>query len=436
MYASLNRGVIMTIILEEIIAATQYKFGLEHYYLHSHELHREINTCNETIYSLSMEWYPDQHTMSEEDERSPDGTAVIQFDLTAGQYRTIIFVRGKTYANGVSFPDRSLDEVIAWVEQTAGLTYGKEFQCWKDQTSAFHFIACKNGIPIAPSGHIRVGFDEAGRLTEYTKSGDFPSYSDLNSDVNEENFTLSVEKVEVHARKQLQLLEFPVSEEQRLLSVYGIEEIYITNDGESTLPFEMITSTRTYLDIDRIMEWEQPSPHSFTKSDIQLNEVVTLEQAIAGEPHPDSFPIRRDELEKFIAATLEGVRQLYPSESGQWILKSLHRDKGHVLATLRQSKPGIGIFARKLLMFLDTERSEVINYMDNKRLLGSFDEYEKPGEIVVSREEAYHKLKDCITLAPVYVYDSERYTYRLCGKLDCQYGVNAGTGEVVALNSL
>jgi len=422
----------MTIILEEIIAATQYKFGLENYYLHSHGLHREINTFNETIYSLSMEWYPDQYTKTEEDGLNPEGTAVIQYDLNAGQYTSIIFVQGKTYADGVTFPDRSLDEVIAWVEQTSGLTYGEQIQRWKDQTGVFHFFACKNGVSLSPSGHIRVGFDEAGRLTEYTKTGDFHYYSD----VDEENFILSAEKIEVHARKQLQLLEFPVSEEQRLLALYGIEEIYITNNGESTLPFEIITPKRTRVAIDKIMEWEQPSLYSFTKSDIPFNEVVTLEQAIAGEPHPDSFPIGRDELEKYISAALEGVRQLYPSESGQWVLKSLHRDRGHVLATLRESKPGIGIFARKLLMFVNVERYEVVNYIDNKPMLSSFDEYEKPGEIVVSREGAYHKLKDWITVTPVYVYDPERQKYRLCGKLDCQYAVNAVTGEVVALNSL
>jgi len=422
----------MTIILEEIIAATQHTFGLKQYYLHRHELSRDINTYNETIYSLSMEWYPVQHTKPEEDGLNPEGTAVIQYDLTASQYKAIIFVRGKSYAAGALLPSRSLDEVIAWVEQTSGLTYGEQFQRWNDQTGAFHFIACKKGIPLSPSGHIRVVFDEAGRLIEYTMSGDFHAHFD----VEEENFTLSLEKVEEHARKQLQSIELPASEEQQLIALYGIKEIYITNDGEATLPFEFTTSVKSRVHIDKIIEWKQPSIHAFTKRNIHSYEAVTLEQAIAGEPHPDSFPIGRDELDNCISAVEEGLRQLYPSDSGQWVLKSLHRDRGYILATLRESKPSIGLYERKLLMFVDAERYEVVNYMDNKLLVSSFAEYEKPGEIVVSKDDAYHKLKGRIELTPVYVFDPERQKYLLCGKLDCQYAVNAVTGEVVALDSL
>ncbi len=35
-----------------------------------------------------------------------------------------------------------------------------------------------------------------------------------------------------------------------------------------------------------------------------------------------------------------------------------------------------------------------------------------------------------------YVFDVEQKEYVLCGKLDCQYGVNAATGKVVALSDL
>ena len=39
-------------------------------------------------------------------------------------------------------------------------------------------------------------------------------------------------------------------------------------------------------------------------------------------------------------------------------------------------------------------------------------------------------------LKPYYVYDFEHKQYVLCGKIDCQYGVNAGNGEVISLDDL
>ncbi|MBX4340909.1 hypothetical protein K4G93_22535, partial [Mycobacterium tuberculosis] len=77
---------------------------------------------------------------------------------------------------------------------------------------------------------------------------------------------------------------------------------------------------------------------------------------------------------------------------------------------------------------------DVLNYIDNQFMLEMYDSLEAPGNVTVTQDEAYEKLKGLFELQPFYVYDDEQKQYILCGKLDCHHGVNAETGEVVLLN--
>ncbi|SYX81767.1 hypothetical protein [Paenibacillus alvei] len=99
----------MTIHIQEIIHATQHKFRLEDYRLHTQELYREVSLFNETTYYLSMEWYPPYVKESVDEDSNPEGTAVISYDLTTGQYTSVIFVQGKSYANSPSYPNNCVD---------------------------------------------------------------------------------------------------------------------------------------------------------------------------------------------------------------------------------------------------------------------------------------------------------------------------------------
>ncbi|MEQ7052873.1 hypothetical protein ABN764_19715 [Paenibacillaceae sp. P-4] len=424
----------MTINIQEIIQATQHKFGLEDYRLHTQELYREVNLFNETTYYLSMEWYPPYVKESVEEDSNPEGTAVISYDLTAGQYTSVIFVQGKSYANSPSYPNIGLEEIIAWIERDSELVYGKQFQLSRHQNGQYVFHECVDGTPVSPGGHIEIHFDEANKLVQYSKYGFYAS----KSLIQKEAFTLSLEQVEPLAKEQLKLLEYPAYEEQRLLPLYGIEEIYVTNDGASVIPFEFIIHAGSRLNIDKVIEWEQASTQPLEKVDIEWRETVTAEQAVSSEPHPDSFPITGAEQEKAVAAVVEGMSQLYPNDSGQWVLKTLHRHRGYIEAILREQAPSKRVFQRKLVLFIDAQRFVTVNAMDNLPFIEMFDDFQAADEVVISQDEAYVKLKKkgFIKLTPVYVYHPEQKKYVLCGKLDCAYAVNAANGEIMELNNI
>lgn len=419
--------------IKELINATQQTYGLDNYHLHTYEIYREVTILGETDYLLSMEWFP-SHNREWKEDYNPEGTAVITIDLQSRNYKSVIFVGGKSYANGTPFQNIDFNGVIRWIEAEAGRQYGKQFYLVKEERGEYHFAECIDGIPVSPSGRIELRFDAEGRLVFYSVYGQFPS----SSLVHKENYTLTLQTIESQARKQLQLIEYPVYETKQLLPIYGIEEIYISNDGTTTIPFEFLSGTRARLNIDQVMHWEQQNTEleSFERTEIRLLEVVTIEQAIAREPHPDSFPITDAEQAECIAAVEAGLSQLYPDESGEWILKTLQRERGHIQATLRMKAPSNRIFQRKILLFIDVQNYKVINYMDNKPMLDMFDEFKSEGEIAVSHDEAYVKLKGWFELTPVYVYDPGQKKYVLCGKLDCNYAVKATSGDVVELSSL
>jgi hypothetical protein len=423
----------MDIRIKELIDFAKTKFGLDNYYLQRHSLNRNVNVFNETVYTLSMEWFPNQVSEQEDNDTNPEGTAVIEIDVNSRKLESVIFVMGKSFANdGVTFANLIANDIIKWIEDETGLTYGKQFQLEKEEEGKMYFKECFNGVATSPSGYIEVHFDQEGNLTFFSVHGHYPS----KTLVKEETYTLSLEKVEHLARKQLKLIEFPSYEKNRLFPVYVMEEIYVMNDQTSTIPFQFIVNMCSQTDVDRTIYWNEPINKPFERKEINWIENVTPEQAFSNEASPDSFPITMVEKEKCVIAIKNFLRQEFTNDTGKWKLKTLHRDKGYIHATLRENHQDNRLFQRKLLVMLDAESFQALNYMDSKPMLEIFDQFQAAEKVTINKEEAYEKIKDFIFLKPYYVYDLEQNQYVLCGKLDCHYGVNAGSGEIVTIDDL
>ncbi|MCM3764926.1 hypothetical protein [Neobacillus niacini] len=419
--------------IQELIEFTKIKFGLSNYYLQRHRLYRNVNIFNETSYTLSMEWFPKHETVHEDDDSNPEGTASIEINVNTRKFESAIFVLGKTYAkDGITFANLDTKAIIKWIEQETGLKYGKQFQLHKEEEGELQFIGCYNGVPFSPSGSIEVKFDLEGKLTSFSAYGQFP----VREWIREENYSLSLGKIEHIARGQLKLLHFPSFEQERLIPIYALEEIYVENDGASTIPFEIIADVNSYLKINKTIHWDEPLDRPFDRKEIKWMKDISEDQAFSLEPSPDSSPITKAEQEKCISEVKDFLRQEYPNDTGKWMLKTLHREKGYIHAILRANKQSQHVFQRKLMIIIDAKTLRAVNYMDNKPMLEMYDQFQAPGPIMISKEEAYEKLNDQFELNPYYVYDFDRKQYVLCGKFDCQFGVNASTGEVVALKDL
>jgi hypothetical protein len=417
---------------QELVDFTREKFGLWDYYLETYSFNRSVNIFNETVYTMSMEWFPKHCVGQEYEDENPEGTAVITINVNSRNFESVIFVMGQTFAtNGVTFSDKN--DIIKWIELETGLTFEQQFQLHKEEEGELHFKECINGVAVSPSGMIEVNFDQDGRLTLFSAHGHFPQ----KEMVKIEPYTLTFEKIEDIAKKQMKLIEFPLMEQQRLVSAYAVEEIYVRNNQTATIPFEVIVDVRGYMKIDKTLEWDEPiEDSSFERKELTWHEEVSAQQAFSGEPSPDTLPIIETEQEKCMIEVRDFLRRVYPSDSGVWMLKSLHRESGYIHAIIRASNQDKRVFQRKINVMIDSESLQVVNYMDNQMMLEMFDEFEEPEKVIISKNEAYEKIKGKFELEPYYVYDFDQNQYLLCGKIDCQFAVHASTGEVLPLDEL
>lgn len=412
--------------LQSLIEHTKVKFGLEDYFLKTHELYRDVTLFNETVYTFCTEWFPNGVDHEDEDT-NPDGVAVIDFNLNQNQYERVIFVGGKSYAEGVRFSTQN--ELIKWImDETAE----EHFQLHKQEEGRLYFKKCINDIPLSPSSSIEIECDEAGNLILFSVHGSFPT----KGMIIEERYMLSLEDIEHISKAQVKLIEFPSDEQKKLIPVYAMEEIYITNDGRSTIPFEFIVNGRSPLEIDKTIYWDCVAGKPFKRKQLSLQERITVEQAFSCEPSPETFAISEFEQEKCVAVVQDLLSRDFSGDSGKWILKTLHSEKGFIHATLRMNVQDHRVFQRKLMIIIDRKSLKAINYMDNKPMLEMFEPYQAPEQITITKDEAFEMLTPHFELTPYYVFDPKQGEYRLCGKLDCHYGVDATNGEIVALRDL
>lgn len=423
----------MDVRIQKLIDETKVKFGLEDYYLKRYHFHRFVNLFNETVYRFCMEWFPNHVREHEDDHSNPEGTAVIEVNLNTGKFENVIFVMGKTYAKGgVVFSSINVNEMIKWIEQETGLIYGKQFQLQKEEEGEFLFQECFEGVAVSPAGFIEIEINQEGQLLSFAVSGQFPTQEM----VRVETYQLSFEKIEHLAKDQLKLIEFPSIEKKKIFPIYAVEEIYFTNDGKSTIPFEEVVHEKSLLEVNKVMEWDEPLNSSYERKEIHWQEDISAEQAFSLEPSPDVFPISKAEQEKCVKAVQDFLRQEYSKDTGKWVLKTLHREKGYIHATLEQKEQEQDVFQRKLKIIIDGKMMQAVNDFDNISLLEIYHQFEAPDQVSLSKEGAYETLKKWFELKPVYVYDYKQKQYILCGKFDCQYGVNAANGDIIALDDL
>jgi hypothetical protein len=417
--------------IQAFVDLAKTTFGLGNYYLHHHSLWRDVNHFSETSYTLCLEWFPNG-TESDEDGSNPEGTASIEYNVNTGKLKNAIFVMGETYAqDGITF-NGGTEEVIKWIEQKTGLTYNEQFQLHNETENEIEFRAIIDGIPVSPAGYIEVKWNDNRELTFFSVHGEFPTCDQ----VIRETYNLSLEKAKHVAKEQVRRLEFPSFEQKKVFFVYGVEEIYIKNKDQITKPFEMLQDGGTSKKVNHILHWDEPISGAFERKEIDWQEEITADEAFSCSPSPTTRPITEEDEKKCVKAVEGLLRQEYPEDSGIWCVTTLHRDKKFLVATLGTDQHETRVFKRKLSVFLDPHTMDVVNYIDNQFMVEMYDSFEAPGDVTVTQDEAYGKLKGLFELQTFYVYDDEEKQYILCSKLDCHHGVNAETGEVVLLDDL
>jgi hypothetical protein len=412
---------------------TREKLGLYRYFLHTTFIHSCINVFSETEYYLHMAWFPDDYRESNEEEINPPGTATVELNLLTGRFKSIIFVEGKRETL-LRFPPEDLSSLIQWIEQETGLAYETQFRFVKQEEQRSIFRSCYKGVPVTPFGEIEVSLDDQGYLFFYSIIGIFPAIDAVEEEPCTRTFDQSLIKL---VENEMKLHQFPSSKQQKWISVYTLQPVYIRNKDQSILSLPADQSGGASVFMDQRMEWDTPEQEPFIpkREANPRNFEVTIEDVLACTPHRDIQPIIDREKEQAVAGVLSFMRKVFPYDSGLWKFYLLHRAHGKLIAVLKQVQDD-GILQRKISVILDPNRFEAVNYVDNQFFLKMFGNKASTNRMNVSKEEALEEILLKTQLTPVYVYLPEMKKYLLCGKLDCQYGVMADSGEVVYLSDL
>ncbi|CAM4469931.1 hypothetical protein [Paenibacillus tarimensis] len=418
----------------EWIAYTESRIDLSAYKLHACAIRRSHNFLSETLYTLEMEWFPIERDGRSKDGYNPPGTAIIELDLAAMQFTKILYVGGVSLSSGPIIETGNAEAAAAWIEQETGLQYRKQFCLSKQTGNEYQFSACYEGIPISPQARIDLKLDQTGKLVLYSRHGRFAAAEEITP----EPFTLTLDgEVQQIAAGQLRRLTVPANKTRKWLAVYGLEEVYIAQDRKTLIPIRTDIDEAARCDVNERMEWETPLEHPYERRPLNLTRhPVTVEQVLEREPDPDMRSLTPEERELAKHAVLGLLRSKYPEDSGRWNMVSLSVRHGYVIAKLKVPDdwrfPGI-----KMIVHIDRVSMEVVNWMDTLSFLDLYNDYEPADyDEPLSLETACSRLHDKLRLDPVYVYDFELRRYRLCGKLDSDYGVLAHSGEVISLQDL
>lgn len=390
----------------------QEKFGLEDYTCFDIVTAYEKNDWNETDYRFTTEWLPPGHTSRTEDESNPKGTAVIEVDVKTGRLKSAIFVGGTAPIRGLSFLTGDRDEVIRWVEQETGWTYGDQFiDAESDYT--FSFRTAYKGVPVMPDGYINVSLDEQKKLTFFSVQGLVPDKA------KESAFQLTVESVENLANERLEFVEYPSKEEEKWLPLFMIDEVLVDNETGKGVE-----------ENQEILTWKTAKNKKVRRKLVQMAPAELDESRLFDfPPHPDTLPITKKGYAKIREASTEFLQTYVPKESGEWSLSSVRRTNGMIAARLMNVND-VSVIPRMWKLFFDKDSYTVVSYVDDSSWMNeTYGDYEKAAKPLLSKSEAFEKIKPYLEVTPVYVYDGN--TYRLNGKLDSNVAVHAVTGEIV-----
>jgi hypothetical protein len=418
--------------IQYLIGIVKEKLGLEQYRLQNYSIYRQSNIFLETKYIVSMEWFPNEIIEWDDEDLNPDGTAVIEMDIHSKQLQRIIFVGGKSKASRLKFEPGNIEMLIKWIEQETGLRYRKQFQLKSKENNRHHFESCYNGVVLSPSGYIDIELNDEGILHYYSINGEFPDSVFIKDDI----FALDLSEMDNLLFQQVKLLEFPSDQDEQWVPAYVLEELYVKNDGSGSILYDTFIHEKPRIQFNQILTWDEPLNISIKQKRISLSEDVSIEEALSAEPHPDTYPISNNDIEKSIEAVCNLLRSQFSNDSGKWMLVSLYRDNGYLHAILKLTKADRRIFSPKINVFIDPLTFKIVHYIDNRPFLEMFNEYKQAEPVTVSVETAVESLQSPLQLTPVYVYDFKKQKYVLCGKLDCHYAVLATNGDIIKLEDL
>jgi len=407
--------------VQMLIDHTKTICGLDAYILKTHHIFHDVQAG----YIFCSEWTPKDTLAQEDKDSNPPGTAIIEINFHTKVLKSIVFTDALSFIEEGSLPSRDRDQLLDWIEEQTDMTYGRQFKLIHEKPDSLEFQASIDNMPVAPSGSIRIKFNDAGQLILFSVQGVFPDESEMEW----EPFSLTPEDTAPITRGLLTLLDVPVEKELTWVPFYKINPVFVTNDGANAISASAVNEHPVYFEKDILLEWSGEASGSVEKRKITLDDSVALSDALQAAPHYDQLPISHD-MEQTCIEEIRRVMQLeYPAGSGKWKITSMYRQHGSIIAIVHHANNHSAVPAKVKILLDDTGKA--FNVIDNKFLFQLIAHFKHADQPKLTADEAFSKLQEHIITEPVYAFNRETGKYHIHGKIDCPFAVNALTGELV-----
>lgn len=402
-------------------------YQLTDYFLGRHELIRTKNYLHETNYALVMEWFPNFYQDWADKTENPPGTVILEIDFHSKRLRSL------TYTEPIKqpsfLPPEKIEAMANWIRRQTGLVVGKQLHLVKQADHIYEFRAVKNHVPIYPIASVRFQFVDS-YFQSFSINGVFPPEEKFKL----EDFHLHPDTIQPVIESQCKKMIAPNFADTSWQAIYGIEEIFITNDGMNLLPLDFHYHEASFVELNHQIQWKSAisTKHPSKKRPIFIEDKVSLEMALKKETHPDFKQISDWDILASMDCTEVFLQKYYPNDSGKWIFKKIYRQLDFLVVSLVREN-AFDLFNQKLHLYIDAKTKELVNYLDSQFIYGDFKKALYTEEDVITVSQALRKLYKYIRFTPVYVYDFIQKKYILCGKLNCPYGIDVITGKKIRL---
>lgn len=410
--------------IEAVLEELKKTLGLQQFVLHTHSLSQEVSAFGGFDILLIADWLPPATAAPEDEDLLPDGTVSIRYSLRFQQLLFAVTQGQHSFADSIATSD---EQFIHWAEQQTGLRVGEEFVLTNRHENGIEGAAVHHRIPIHTNGFLEMEWDSQGRILMCN----LPLI--VSDEFEEGPFTMPLESIEPLVRQQLTPIRLPIEDEARFADYYAIDEVFIAQDG-TILPY--YTEEQSARFPKAVVHWTSASQRDFEKQAIlPFGPELTAEEAFNVLTQP--FSGVTDEVQqRCIQSATSFLSSALPNEAGKWVVYRIMQQPGMIEVVCRKIGEIAGPLRRKILIMLNKDTYEVMNFLDSSEMAQLFEGFTQPRIETISQEDAFEKMVSYITLDPKYVYHQPSGTYRLCGLLDSEEAVDAVTGDLKQLNDL
>lgn len=410
--------------IEAVLEELKKTLGLQQYVLHTHSLSQEVSAFGGFDILLTADLLPPTVDSPDDEDMLPGGAVAISYSLRFEQLRSVITVGDCSKAESIGSTEA---QFLQWVENQTGLRMGNGFVLTNRSEFRIEGTIIHNDIPVQTNSFLEMEWDEQGRILMCI----LPLV--VSNQFEEGPFSLTLEAIEPLVRQQLTPIRLPIEDEARFADYYAIDEVFIAQDG-TVLPYYTEEQSACYP--RAVLKWSSGSKQQFEKQAIQpFGPDLTVDEAFAALNQTFSG-VTEEVLQSCIQSATAFLSSELPEESGEWEIYRIMQQPGSIEVVCHKLGEIAGPLRKKLLIMLNKDTYEVMNFMDSSEIAQLFEGFTQPRVESVSQEEAFEKMVSFITLDPKYVFHQSSGTYKLCGLLDSEECVDAVTGELKQLNDL